>query len=314
MVASARSADETEAPAPSNTGVPQGFVKNTCVSGPDSARRVLFDRMSGGDHQATTVDESLLGIVDFPAVRRGYAPANVQAFVSAAHAEMRRLAGENRRLQLRVDELEDILADLSDRQNATVVAPVAAPVAVAAPAPAAAPASPLDEWSQRTAELLAGARSDIDKMLAAARDRADQIVAQAHVDAAGIKENAEHEAALRLARSDDQRSRLVAEAMDEQQRAAIATEHARAELAKVERQRESISGSLRSLQSALQQAVDTIAKQTPPPVALADHREPAADLDDADDADDADDDIDDDASGSSVVSFDRLTRTGRDAS
>jgi cell division septum initiation protein DivIVA len=272
--------------------------------------------MSGGDHQATTVDESLLGIVDFPAVRRGYAPANVQAFVSAAHAEMRRLAGENRRLQLRVDELEDILADLSDRQNATVVAPAVAPVAVAAPAPLAPPASPLDEWGQRTAELLAGARSDIDKMLAAARDRADQIVAQAHVDAAGIKENAEHEAALRLARSDDQRSRLVAEAMDEQQRAAIATDHARAELAKVERQRESISASLRSLQSALQQAVETIGKQTPPPVELADHRDAAVDTDDVDDVDD---DLEDTtgssgSSGSSVVSFDRLTRSGRDAS
>jgi cell division septum initiation protein DivIVA len=256
--------------------------------------------MSGGDHQASTVDESLLGIVDFPAVRRGYAPANVQAFVSAAHAEMRRLAGENRRLQLRVDELEDILADLSDRQaNPATVAATPTPTAPL-PAPTVTSASPLDEWGQRTAELLAGARSDIDKMLAAARDRADQIVAEAHVEAAGIKANAEQEAALRLARSDDQRSRLVAEAMDEQQRAALATDHARAELARVERQRASISTSLRSLQSALQQAVDTISTQAPPPVALAEHAD--------------DDDAESDSSGSSVVSFDRLSRSGRDAS
>lgn len=248
--------------------------------------------MSGGDHQATTVDESLLGIVDFPAVRRGYAPANVQAFVSAAHAEMRRLAGENRRLLVRVDELEDLLADLSERQ---AVGAVAAPVP-ATPPPLPAPivaASPLDEWSQRTAELLAGARADIDKMLAGARDRADQIVAEAHVEANTIRENAEQEAALRLARSDDQHSRLVAEAMDEQQRAAVATEHARAELSRVERQRESIAGSLRSLQTALEQAVDTISRTNPPPVELVEHT--------------------DDEQVSSVVSFDRLGRSGRDA-
>lgn len=245
--------------------------------------------MSGGDHEASTVDESLLGIVDFPAVRRGYAPANVQAFVSAAHTEMRRLAGENRRLQVRVDELEAIIAERP-------TAPAPAPVVAAAPLPAPAPASPLDEWGQRTAELLAGARSDIDKMLAAARVRADEIIAGAHTEAATIRESAEQEAALRLARSDDQRSRLVAEALDEQQRAAVATDHARSELARVERQRDSIASSLRSLQQALQQAVDTIAKQgTPPPVELGNGHTAAGE-------------------GSSVVPIDRLSRSGRDAS
>ena len=55
-----------------------------------------------GDPGGAPVDETVLGIVDFPIVRRGYAPDSVRAFVSAAHAELRRLTDDNARLRARI--------------------------------------------------------------------------------------------------------------------------------------------------------------------------------------------------------------------
>ncbi|MEX0846167.1 MAG: hypothetical protein WD023_00175, partial [Ilumatobacteraceae bacterium] len=61
--------------------------------------------MNSGDPGGVPVDETVLGIVDFPTVRRGYAPDSVRAFVSAAHAELRRLTDDNARLRLRMERL-----------------------------------------------------------------------------------------------------------------------------------------------------------------------------------------------------------------
>ena len=226
---------------------------------------------TGGGHH-NDLDETLLGIVDFPSVRRGYAPASVQAFVSAAHAELRRLGAETRTVQNHVSDLESQLESERHREHpASLVAPVDPLISVAPRI------SPLDEWAQRTAEMLAGARIDMDNLMTAARAEAAEMLARAQDDAHQIRQAAEDEATQRLLRSDDQRMKMVSSALEEQQRAAVAADQARAELARVERQRESITTSLQSLQSALQQAVETITLQgtpsgslpvTPPPPTL----------------------------------------------
>jgi len=208
--------------------------------------------MSGGPG-GVPVDETLLGLVDFPTVRRGYAPDSVRAFVSAAHAELRRLTDDNARLHLRIDRLQreaEVAARALDEARRSAapsapVAPVASPVLL--PPPPQTPDhrlahAPVSDWNQVADDLVRGARADSEAIVAAARRDSASIVDRADAEAAAILDRANVEA-MALRREADDAS-------------AAAGSTVRAELEQVERQRAAIAASLTALQQALAHAVE----------------------------------------------------------
>jgi cell division septum initiation protein DivIVA len=211
--------------------------------------------MNGGPG-GVPVDETVLGIVDFPTVRRGYAPDSVRTFVSAAHAELRRLTDDNARLHLRIDRLQreaEVAARALDeaRRSAELVAPMPSmpppvlPVLPALPPPQAPdhrPAhAPVTDWNQVADDLVRGARAESEAIVAAARRDATSFVERADAEAAAILDRANVEAMA-----------VRREAADA---AAAAGSTARVELEQVERQRAAIAASLTALQQALVHAV-----------------------------------------------------------
>jgi cell division septum initiation protein DivIVA len=125
--------------------------------------------MSGGAVEGR-VDETVLGIVDFPVVRRGYPPHQVAAFVSAAHTEIRRLIAQNRELEKRIAELEAV--------------PTHAPHVPVLPAPRALPAPVAVRATVDPAER--------EAVLDAARREAAAIVAEAQSRARAELDEVEH--------------------------------------------------------------------------------------------------------------------------
>lgn len=213
------------------------------------------------------MDETVLGIVDFPTVRRGYAPDSVRAFVSAAHAELRRLTDENARLHLRVDRLQqeaEVAAQALDEakraaSSSHAMAPAIAPAPPVLPPPPAAPAPmvraadqamrpPVSDWNQVADDLVRGARAESEAIVAAARR-----------DAASIADRADAEALAVLDRANAEALAVRREAYDA---SAAAGSTARAELEQVERQRAAIAASLTALQQALAHAVEQMGRRS----------------------------------------------------
>lgn len=208
------------------------------------------------------MDETVLGIVDFPTVRRGYAPDSVRAFVSAAHAELRRLTDENARLHLRIDRLQqevEIAAQALDEAKRSAPSSAApAPVAPSVLPPPVAPApdhrradhvarTPVSDWNQVADDLVRGALAESEAIVAAARR-----------DAASIVDRADAEALAVLDRANAEALALRREAYDA---SAAAGSTARAELEQVERQRAAIAASLTALQQALAHAVEQMGRR-----------------------------------------------------
>lgn len=210
------------------------------------------------------MDETVLGIVDFPTVRRGYAPDSVRAFVSAAHAELRRLTDENVRLHMRIDRLQqevEIAAQALDeakRSAPSSAAPAPRPVASPVLPPPVAPApdhrradhvarTPVSDWNQVADDLVRGALAESEAIVAAARR-----------DAASIVDRADAEALAVLDRANAEALALRREAYDA---SAAAGSTARAELEQVERQRAAIAASLTALQQALAHAVEQMGRR-----------------------------------------------------
>lgn len=200
----------------------------------------------------------MLGIVDFPTVRRGYAPDSVRAFVSAAHAELRRLSDDNARLHLRIDRLyqeaEVAAQALDEAKRSAPSAPVAPPTLPPPVAPAPdhrradhAARTPASDWNQVADDLVRGALAESEAIVAAARR-----------DAASIVDRADAEALAVLDRANAEALAVRREAYDA---SAAAGSTARAELEQVERQRAAIAASLTALQQALAHAVEQMGRR-----------------------------------------------------
>jgi len=226
------------------------------------------------------VDETVLGIIDFPTVRRGYAPDAVRAFVSAAHAELRRLTDDNARLHMRIDRLQqdaEFASQALDEakraaRSSDAKAPASAPAPSVLPPPSVAPAPdhrptdhaarmPASDWNQVADDLVRGARAESEAIVAAARRDATAIMDRADAEGLAILDRANTEAmALRRAASDA---------------SVLAGSTARAELEQVERQRAAIAASLTALQQALVHAVEQMGQRPsgavsmPPPIVTA---------------------------------------------
>jgi cell division septum initiation protein DivIVA len=232
--------------------------------------------MSGGPG-GVPVDETVLGIVDFPTVRRGYAPDSVRAFVSAAHAELRRLTDDNARLHLRIDRLyqeAEVAAQALDEAKRSAPSAPVAPVASPALPPPVAPApdhrradlaarTPASDWNQVADDLVRGALAESEAIVAAARR-----------DAASIVDRADAEALAVLDRANAEALAVRREAYDA---SAAAGSTARAELEQVERQRAAIAASLTALQQALAHAVEQMGRR--PSGAVPPARAPGQPLD-----------------------------------
>lgn len=198
------------------------------------------------------MDETVLGIVDFPSVRRGYAPDSVRAFVSAAHAELRRLTDDNARLRARIERLQqeaEVAAQALDEAkrggaSASLSAGLPPPRSATPVYPARAAAA---DWNQVADDLVRGARAESEAIVAAARREASSIVERANAEAAAVLDRANTDA-LALRREAHEATNVVGST-------------ARAELAHVERQRAAIAASLTALQQALAHAVDSMGQQ-----------------------------------------------------